>query len=161
MLSIHKQLFIFSHIHARTPHADVYNKREKPAPGEKQGRKVEKGIAFPTCVSLNNCCGHFSPLKEDTVELKNGDVCKMCVVSLPACMFSIRSGYRESFPFSLSCFWLARAIPSCRAVIECGPSPYLCWRTYSRYSETNRSRELCILSRFQKGVVRRRKPTAR
>ena len=47
--------------------------------------------------------------------------------------------------------------PSCRAVIECGPSPYLCWWSYSRYSETNRSRELCILSRFQKGVVRRRK----
>ena len=30
-------------------------------------------------LQLNNCCGHFSPLKEDTVELKEGDVAKMCV----------------------------------------------------------------------------------
>ena len=44
-----------------------------------KGKKVEKGLAFPTCVSLNNCCGHFSPLKEDSIELKAGDVCKMCV----------------------------------------------------------------------------------
>jgi len=44
-----------------------------------KGKKVEKGIAFPTCVSLNNCCGHFSPLKEDSIDLKEGDVCKMFV----------------------------------------------------------------------------------
>lgn len=42
-----------------------------------KGKKVEKGIAFPTCVSLNNCCGHFSPLKEDSIDLKEGDVCKI------------------------------------------------------------------------------------
>jgi hypothetical protein len=29
---------------------------------------------------LNNCCGHYSPLKEDSVELKEGDVAKMCVL---------------------------------------------------------------------------------
>jgi len=42
-----------------------------------KGKKVEKGIAFPTCLSLNNCCGHFSPLKEDDVILKEGDVVKI------------------------------------------------------------------------------------
>merc|ERR1719199_539223 len=42
-----------------------------------KGKKVEKGIAFPTCLSLNNCCGHFSPLKEDSVDLKEGDVVKI------------------------------------------------------------------------------------
>jgi len=42
-----------------------------------KGKKVEKGIAFPTCVSPNNCCGHFSPLTEDSVNLKEGDVCKI------------------------------------------------------------------------------------
>ena len=47
-----------------------------------KGKKVEKGIAFPTCLSLNNCCGHFSPLKEDSIDLKEGDVVKMCVCSL-------------------------------------------------------------------------------
>ena len=56
-----------------------------------KGKKVEKGLAFPTCVSLNNCCGHFSPLKEDSVDLKDGDVCKMCVspYSVP-CLRSVR-----------------------------------------------------------------------
>ena len=48
-----------------------------------KGKKVEKGIAFPTCVSINNCCGHFSPLKEDSIELKDGDVCKMYVAFAP------------------------------------------------------------------------------
>mmetsp|Transcript_30042 Transcript_30042/g.58690 ORF Transcript_30042/g.58690 Transcript_30042/m.58690 type:complete len:366 (+) Transcript_30042:36-1133(+) len=42
-----------------------------------KGKKIEKGIAFPTCISLNNCCGHFSPLKEDTIDLKDGDVAKI------------------------------------------------------------------------------------
>jgi curved DNA binding protein len=42
-----------------------------------KGKKVEKGIAFPTCISLNNCCGHFSPLKEESVELKEGDIAKI------------------------------------------------------------------------------------
>lgn len=42
-----------------------------------KGKKIEKGIAFPTCISLNNCCGHYSPLKEDSIELKEGDVAKM------------------------------------------------------------------------------------
>jgi methionine aminopeptidase len=39
---------------------------------------MKKGIAFPTCVSVNNCVCHFSPLASDTdVELKDGDVVKM------------------------------------------------------------------------------------
>ena len=42
-----------------------------------KGKKMEKGLAFPTCISINNCCGHFSPLKEDSVDLKKGDVAKM------------------------------------------------------------------------------------
>eukprot|EP00698_Gefionella_okellyi_P015695 TRINITY_DN4446_c0_g1_i1.p1 TRINITY_DN4446_c0_g1~~TRINITY_DN4446_c0_g1_i1.p1 ORF type:complete len:393 (-),score=132.83 TRINITY_DN4446_c0_g1_i1:52-1230(-) len=42
-------------------------------------RKVEKGIAFPTCVSLNNVVGHYSPLSTDTpvVALKDGDLVKV------------------------------------------------------------------------------------
>ena len=40
--------------------------------------KSEKGIAFPTCVSINNVCGHFCPLKSDKeVTLKAGDVVKI------------------------------------------------------------------------------------
>lgn len=38
------------------------------------------GIAFPTCVSVNNCICHFSPLKSDPdKELADGDVVKMWV----------------------------------------------------------------------------------
>jgi curved DNA binding protein len=41
-------------------------------------RKVDsKGVAFPTCISVNNCAGHFSPLKDDTTVLKDGDIVKI------------------------------------------------------------------------------------
>eukprot|EP01088_Endostelium_zonatum_P015789 TRINITY_DN400_c0_g3_i2.p1 TRINITY_DN400_c0_g3~~TRINITY_DN400_c0_g3_i2.p1 ORF type:complete len:382 (+),score=114.21 TRINITY_DN400_c0_g3_i2:145-1290(+) len=39
--------------------------------------KLERGIAFPTCVSVNNIVGHFSPLSTETVALKEGDVVKI------------------------------------------------------------------------------------
>jgi len=46
--------------------AKVYNKK-----------KLEKGIAFPTCVSVNEVCGHFSPVKSEPHNLKDGDVAKI------------------------------------------------------------------------------------
>jgi curved DNA binding protein len=46
--------------------AKVYNKK-----------KLEKGIAFPTCVSLNEISGHYSPLKSEPTNLKEGDVAKI------------------------------------------------------------------------------------
>lgn len=42
-----------------------------------QGRKVEKGVAFPTCYSVNEIAGHFSPIKQDTYSLKTGYICKI------------------------------------------------------------------------------------
>lgn len=39
--------------------------------------KIEKGIAFPTSISVNNCCGHFSPLNDDTTTIKEGDLVKI------------------------------------------------------------------------------------
>lgn len=45
---------------------------------KKAGKGVEKGSAFPTCISVNNCCGHYSPLSsEDDVTLAEGDVVKI------------------------------------------------------------------------------------
>lgn len=44
-----------------------------------QKKKVEKGIAFPTCVSVNEVIGHHSPLKSESPELKEGDVVKVYV----------------------------------------------------------------------------------
>jgi len=49
----------------------LYNKKMK------DGKKMEKGVAFPTCVSVNELIGHFSPLKGDSKTLKSGDVCKI------------------------------------------------------------------------------------
>ena len=40
-------------------------------------KKLEKGIAFPTCVSVNECVGHFSPLKSESRVLADGDVVKV------------------------------------------------------------------------------------
>ena len=44
----------------------------------KKIKPQNKGIAFPTCISRNNCVGHFSPLPEDEpVTLNDGDLVKM------------------------------------------------------------------------------------
>lgn len=40
---------------------------------------IPKGIAFPTCVSVNEIAGHFSPLSEDRTVLANGDLVKIDV----------------------------------------------------------------------------------
>lgn len=44
-------------------------------------KNLEKGVAFPTCVSVNNVVGHYSPLEGDTVTLQEGDVVKVYVFS--------------------------------------------------------------------------------
>jgi curved DNA binding protein len=40
-------------------------------------KKMEKGIAFPTCVSANEIAGHYSPLKSESTTLKEGDLVKI------------------------------------------------------------------------------------
>jgi len=41
-------------------------------------KEMKKGIAFPTCISINNCICHFSPLRsEPDVKLVDGDVVKI------------------------------------------------------------------------------------
>ncbi|XWS59978.1 hypothetical protein CRYUN_Cryun08bG0168500 [Craigia yunnanensis] len=40
-------------------------------------RKIERGVAFPTCLSVNNTVCHFSPLASDTSELEGGDMVKI------------------------------------------------------------------------------------
>lgn len=41
-----------------------------------KGKDVAKGIGFPTCVSVNNVVGHFSPLNDEAV-LAAGDIVKL------------------------------------------------------------------------------------
>ncbi|GAB6019403.1 Proliferation-associated protein 2G4 [Chamberlinius hualienensis] len=44
----------------------------------KKEKDMKKGIAFPTCVSVNNCICHVSPLKSDPdYILKDGDMVKI------------------------------------------------------------------------------------
>ncbi|DBA65948.1 hypothetical protein WJX79_005753 [Trebouxia sp. C0005] len=44
---------------------------------EFKGKTIEKGVAFPTCISPNHVVGHFSPLREDTTVVKAGDLLKI------------------------------------------------------------------------------------
>ena len=47
--------------------AKVYNKP-----------KTDKGVAFPCCLSVNEVCGHYSPMDEkDSQILKDGDLVKI------------------------------------------------------------------------------------
>jgi len=44
----------------------------------KKEKDLKKGVAFPTCLSVNNCVCHFSPTKNDPdCILKTGDVVKI------------------------------------------------------------------------------------
>lgn len=40
-------------------------------------KPVFKGIAFPTCISVNNVCGYNSPMPEDSTTIKEGDLVKI------------------------------------------------------------------------------------
>merc|ERR1712223_8212 len=51
---------------------------EETSKAFKKDKKLVKGIAFPTCISVNNCICHFSPLTtEPDVTLKDGDMVKI------------------------------------------------------------------------------------
>lgn len=43
----------------------------------KKSKKLERGIAFPTCISVNNICGHYSPMADESQALKDGDLAKI------------------------------------------------------------------------------------
>jgi len=40
-------------------------------------KKMEKGVAFPTCISVNSIVGHLSPLKSEDHQIKENDVVKI------------------------------------------------------------------------------------
>lgn len=44
----------------------------------KKEKDLKKGIAFPTCISVNNCICHFSPIaSEPDLILKEDDMVKV------------------------------------------------------------------------------------
>ncbi|GKV22013.1 hypothetical protein SLEP1_g31919 [Rubroshorea leprosula] len=40
-------------------------------------RKIERGVAFPTCISVNNTVCHVSPLASDETVMEEGDILKI------------------------------------------------------------------------------------
>mmetsp|Transcript_3147 Transcript_3147/g.3756 ORF Transcript_3147/g.3756 Transcript_3147/m.3756 type:complete len:403 (-) Transcript_3147:160-1368(-) len=54
----------------------IYNKKTKAADA-KVATAMEKGIGFPTCISVNAVVGHYSPEAGNEVELAAGDVVKI------------------------------------------------------------------------------------
>lgn len=43
----------------------------------KKSKKLERGIAFPTCISVNNIMGHYSPMQDESTQLQEGDLAKI------------------------------------------------------------------------------------
>lgn len=43
----------------------------------KNVKKIERGVAFSTCISGNNIVCHFSPLVNEEIVLEEGDIFKM------------------------------------------------------------------------------------
>lgn len=43
----------------------------------KKSKGLERGIAFPTCISVNHIMGHYSPLEDESAQLAEGDMAKM------------------------------------------------------------------------------------
>ena len=45
----------------------------------KKTKKIERGVAFPCSISVNNIIANFSPLREESIKIRSGDVVKvMC-----------------------------------------------------------------------------------
>ena len=58
------------------PEADIYTicqtvdafieEEVKKVFASKKSKKLERGIAFPTCISVNHIMGHYSPLEDES-----------------------------------------------------------------------------------------------
>lgn len=48
----------------------------------KSQKNIEKGVAFPTCISRNNVVGHFCAEADEKEVLEEGDLVKMYVPNI-------------------------------------------------------------------------------
>ena len=65
-------------IHKVCQEGDAFIEEElKKIFNNKKSKKLERGIAFPTCISVNHICGHFSPMADESQVLQEGDVAKI------------------------------------------------------------------------------------
>jgi methionine aminopeptidase len=61
------------------PGADIYtvcqegdkfiDEELKKVFNNKKSKKLERGVAFPTCVSVNHIMGHYSPMVDESSQL--------------------------------------------------------------------------------------------
>ncbi|CAN8254725.1 unnamed protein product [Cochlearia groenlandica] len=56
---------------------DAYIKEQTAGMYKNSKKKITRGVAFPTCISINNTVGHFSPLSGDETVLEDGDMVKI------------------------------------------------------------------------------------
>ncbi|KAL1199795.1 ERBB-3 BINDING PROTEIN 1 [Cardamine amara subsp. amara] len=56
---------------------DAFIKEQTSSMYKNAKKKIERGVAFPTCISVNNTVGHFSPLASDESVLEDGDMVKI------------------------------------------------------------------------------------
>ncbi|KAJ4842193.1 ERBB-3 binding protein 1 [Turnera subulata] len=56
---------------------DTYIREQAGSMYKNAKKKIERGVAFPTCVSVNNAVGHVSPLASDESVLEAGDLVKI------------------------------------------------------------------------------------
>ena len=65
-------------IHKVCQDVDAYIEEEvKKVFASKKARKMERGISFPCCISVNNIMGHYSPIASETSSLAEGDIAKI------------------------------------------------------------------------------------
>ena len=65
-------------IHTVCLEGDKFMEEEvKKVFNNKKSKKLERGIAFPTCISVNNVIRHYSPLVDESSKLEEGDVAKI------------------------------------------------------------------------------------
>ncbi|KAI3957675.1 hypothetical protein MKW92_009691, partial [Papaver armeniacum] len=56
---------------------DSYIREQSGSVYKNVKKKIERGVAFPTCISVNNIVCHFSPLASDETVLVQGDMMKI------------------------------------------------------------------------------------
>ncbi|KAJ8503689.1 hypothetical protein OPV22_004575 [Ensete ventricosum] len=58
-------------------HGDAFIREQAGNIYKNVKRKIERGVAFPTCISVNNTVCHFSPLASDDAVLEENDIVKI------------------------------------------------------------------------------------
>lgn len=88
-----------------------------------KSKKIEKGVAFPTCVSINETVCHYSPFVSESIELKLGDSVKMCVRAPPVLRFALCMTFWLASLFSVAsvCAVCELVLPCCvTCMVVCG-----------------------------------------